>query len=146
VRRPQHRQIIARTLTTSKPHGLHIQQLRPANPGWPRSSGCCNRTSRPKPLQPKCLCPQARGSMLIEFPAKTTASVALEPRPRQETRRETARHSARLTEPVPCWFLSSTMCQTRFAGKALQGLRLVLWANQRRGGWCKSGCKSGCRA
>lgn len=25
VRRPQHRQIIARTLTTSKPHGLHIQ-------------------------------------------------------------------------------------------------------------------------
>lgn len=114
-------------------------QLRPANPGWPRSSGCSNKTSRPKP---RCLPPGPR-LHLDKIPRQIMASVALEPRPR----RETAQHSARLKEAVPCWFLSSTMCQTRLRERlpALPTLVAYSGANQRRGGWCRGWCRGRCQ-
>lgn len=81
MRRPQHRQIIASDANNEQtPWAAPTAQPRPANPGWPRSGGCSNRTSRPKP---RCLPPGPR-LHLDKIPRQIMASVALEPRPRQD--------------------------------------------------------------
>lgn len=109
----------------AKPHGLHFQQLRgyalPIQDGLVLAAA-----TRPADPSQSAFSPPGPRLHLDGIPRQTTASVALEPRPR----RETARHSARLTESAPCWFLSyppgarHTLC-----GKGSPGL--FFGANQR---------------